>query len=351
MKPSESKGPRLGLSLTAASIAALAILIGCGGSGGPTTGGLTGLATAYPPDSIIFSSTNSGAITVSAAKQDGSGQQMYLDYTNAPSTYLPGAGTFAPYTLIAGDLIVPISNDSSGDSCDLYVTKLSSTALPGSTPVRLTNENWDSVDSLQFSPDGSELLIGASDQTGTEYLYASSVSQTSGALTLGTPRQITAGNYPYLGSDGKTIVYCEQASPSSVMQVAEINLDGSGYKVITSDNAYHYTPQFNKAMTQIVWVQAAPGSGTSGGPRDVWSASIDGQNPVQLTQLNLKEVSSPCFSPDGTAIAFDVWDTDAAHNGLYVIPSTSTLATPSPVLLINGIEPMIQWTNAAGSGF
>lgn len=371
MKPKESSFPKLGITLIAAAAAALVVLIGCGGSGGTSTTGTTGLTTGtgstgstttggttsggnalayFPANSILFTDNGGANTLVEAVAGDGTNKRTILTYLGSGASEFQ-AGNYAAFAPVQGGLFIPYPNDASGTTFDLYYTRLASSSVPGSPPVQLSHQAWLRISSIQPTPDQSSIIVCASPVSGEYNIYEVSITNTSGTPSLGTPRLITEGFSPYLGSDGKTIVYVSQASPTADTQIATINIDGSGQKAITTDNAYHYGPQFNKAMTQVAWTQTAPGSGSSQGATEVWTASIDGQQASQVTQLNKAGVTSPCFSPDGTKIGFVYYQFNDKASGIYVVPSSAHLATPSVLVPNEAISPNIVWSTAAGGDF
>lgn len=366
-----------------ASVAVLAVIIGCGGSAAPpalatsgttasgtsttgsstgtsnsgsttgaTGGGFTGLATLFPPNSIMYDDNGSSNYNVDTVQPDGSGIQTYLAYPKLGGNNYLSNGVFAPDPAIHNGLIFAQANDLYGDSYDLYFTVLNSKNVPGSAPVRLTYEKYGSIYNLQLSKDGSTIVIGAADQKLTPWVCTAAVDNSKNSPVIGTVKQLISGSYPYLGSDNTTIVYSEDYGPTKHDQIAAIKIDGSDHTVITTDPVGHMEPQFDPTMSRIVWVQDVDSNGSSD-VREVWVYSMSSKTAVQATQMNTANMISACFSPDGATIAYCItYNSDASKNGIFTIPADSQLATTSTEILADPIiDSAIYWINVSGDGY
>ena len=111
----------------------------------------------------------------------------------------------------------------------------------------------------------------------------------------------TAGTYdaPFLSPDGKKITLMDTASTSTYnYQIAILNVDGTGYKILTpSAEGNNYDPQFNADGTKILY-RSYP----SGGGADLILMNADGTSPVNLTNQNGWCYHQPTVSPDGKTI-------------------------------------------------
>lgn len=103
---------------------------------------------------------------------------------------------------------------------------------------------------------------------------------------------------PSFTPDGKQIVYASSAGTERCCRIFFANLDGSGYRPISSSNAIEVEPKVNpKTGNDIVFV-----SGRSG-PQQIYRMNVDGADVERLTPGN-GEASNPSWHPNGQLIAF-----------------------------------------------
>jgi TolB protein len=103
---------------------------------------------------------------------------------------------------------------------------------------------------------------------------------------------------PSFTPDGKQIVYASSAGTERCCRIFIANLDGSGYRPISSSSAIEVEPKINpKTGNDIVFV-----SGRSG-PQQIYRMNMDGADVERLTPGN-GEASNPSWHPNGQKIAF-----------------------------------------------
>jgi len=103
---------------------------------------------------------------------------------------------------------------------------------------------------------------------------------------------------PSFTPDGKQIVYASSAGTERCCRIFIANLDGSGYRPISSSSAIEVEPKVNpKTGNDIVFV-----SGRSG-PQQIYRMNMDGADVERLTPGN-GEASNPSWYPGGQKIAF-----------------------------------------------
>jgi TolB protein len=103
---------------------------------------------------------------------------------------------------------------------------------------------------------------------------------------------------PSFTPDGKQIVYASSAGTERCCRIFIANLDGSGYRPISSSSAIEVEPKVNpKTGNDIVFV-----SGRSG-PQQIYRMNMDGADVERLTPGN-GEASNPSWHPNGQKIAF-----------------------------------------------
>lgn len=187
-----------------------------------------------------------------------------------------------------------------GSAHDVYVMK-----LPNGIPQRLTNDArliWG----LTWASDGSEVVF-SSNRSGSISLWRVSVKG-------GSPAHEAAGGdsaySPSIAKQGNRLVYAHGTATWSIL-AADLNGTNpeSESEILTSseqDSAPHVSPAGDKIAFQS-W---------RSGLQEIWTARIDGSNPIQLTNGGAS-AGSPSWSHDGRHIAFDARAESFAH--IYVI--------------------------------
>jgi TolB protein len=103
---------------------------------------------------------------------------------------------------------------------------------------------------------------------------------------------------PSFTPDGKQIIYASSAPNDKCCRIYLSNLDGTGFRPITSSSLIDVEPKMNpKTGTTVVFV-----SGRSG-PQQVYLMNADGTGIERLTPGE-GEASNPSWNPDGQHIAF-----------------------------------------------
>ena len=103
---------------------------------------------------------------------------------------------------------------------------------------------------------------------------------------------------PSFTPDGKRIVYASSAGTERCCRIFIANLDGTGYRPISSSSFIEVEPKVNpKTGNDIVFT-----SGRSG-PQQIYRMNMDGADVERLTPGN-GEASNPSWNPDGQHIAF-----------------------------------------------
>src|ERR1039457_2964847 len=98
--------------------------------------------------------------------------------------------------------------------------------------------------------------------------------------------------------DGKQIIYASSAGTGRCCRIFAANLDGTGFRPISSSSAIEVEPKVNpKTGADIVF-----SSGRSG-PQQVYRMSMDGGDLERLTP-GIGEASNASWHPDGQRIAF-----------------------------------------------
>jgi len=197
-----------------------------------------------------------------------------------------------------------------GSVHDIYMMK-----LPDGAPQRLTKDGRLIV-GLTWSSDGSEVVF-SSNRSGSISLWRVSAEG-------GTPEHEPAGGdnayWPSIARQGNRLVYSHGSATWSILAT---DLNGKNpeteAEILTSseqDASPHVSPAGDKIAFQS-W---------RSGSQEIWTARIDGSDPIQLTSAGAM-AGSPSWSHDGHRIAFDARPDPSAH--IYVIDANG--GAPRPV--------------------
>jgi len=127
--------------------------------------------------------------------------------------------------------------------------------------------------------------------------------------------------------DGKQIVYASSAGTGRCCRIFAANLDGTGFRPISSSSSIEVEPKVNpKTGRDIVF-----SSGRSG-PQQVYRMSMDGSDLERLTP-GTGEASNASWHPDGQRIAF-AWTQGYATGAFNIF--TMNVATKEYVQLTHG---------------
>ena len=127
--------------------------------------------------------------------------------------------------------------------------------------------------------------------------------------------------------DGKQIVYASSAGNGICCRIFIANLDGTGFRPISSPSAIEVEPKVNpKTGADIVF-----SSGRSG-PQQIYRMNMDGADVERLTP-GVGEASNPSWHPDGQHIAF-AWTQGYATGAFNIF--TMNVATREYVQLTHG---------------
>jgi Tol biopolymer transport system component/DNA-binding winged helix-turn-helix (wHTH) protein len=210
-----------------------------------------------------------------------------------------------------------------GSVHDIYVMK-----LPDGTPQRLTSDGRLIV-GLTWSADGSEIVF-SSNRSGSISLWRVSVQG-------GMPEHEPAGGdnayWPSIAKQGNRLVYSHGSATWSIL-AADLNSKGPEIEAeILTSSEQDASPHVSPAGDKIAFQSWRSGS------QEIWTAGIDGSNPIQLTSAGAM-AGSPSWSRDGRRIAFDARPESFSH--IYVIDANG--GAPRPVTRGNFNDIVPSWS-------
>jgi Tol biopolymer transport system component len=149
---------------------------------------------------------------------------------------------------------------------------------------------------------------------GTEIVYYTHFSMQSWAIMImnadgSNPRQLTMSEGeticsfgPVWSPEGQRIVFNIEPNshPTCEMkatEIAVINIDGSGFTILTQNNANDLVGSWTPDGKQLIFTSDRDGD------NQIYVMDADGGNPHRLTELGSRN-SMPSLSPDGRLIAF-----------------------------------------------
>ena len=172
-----------------------------------------------------------------------------------------------------------------------------------------------------ITPPGLDSLHGDFQNLGTKIVAA--VGIFGAPLDLYTmnydgsnPTRLATGNdvwAPQYSPDDTKIIY--QNFASSQLYIYDVASGNSTQ--YTDDGTWNDDPHYSPDGTQITW---ATMYGMSGG-RHIWVSPVSAWNPPDY-KIDFEDyIRSPCFSPDGTKIAFDHGSFSSSEIAIYTIGS------------------------------
>lgn len=301
------------------------VTTGGGGSGG-------GGGTWVPANKIFYTAVPDNDPTQIAIRHVDPNTEVVTDFLTLPINVVAAA----PNPSVANQLIFAYTTNPGPSATYAFYKNTSLTTVGAS---KITNEvvnAFETVGTIQVTPDGSRILFTAA--IGTD--FAMYIMNSDGANL----RRIDDADDANLSPDGTKIVYSKLEGGDANIWVIGIN-DLSGTVIYNSDSD-DIEPQWNKAGTKIAFasLQAAdlPTSNF-----DIYTILPDGE---QLTRVTATEDDerSPTWGPDGrVGYLLIALASDIELNGIYVTtdgqvpPTNQIVSDPS-------VSAPLYWTNNQG---
>jgi TolB protein len=145
-------------------------------------------------------------------------------------------------------------------------------------------------------------------------------------LMISTPAAAVKGSYP--GVNGK-IAFSSRVN--NFWAIFIMNADGTNIQQLTDGTKYDVSPCWSPDGTEIAFARAVQGFAD----QTIWVMNSDGSGLRQLTSGGYQ--TAPAWSPDGTKIMFDR-EESGSNDGIYVIDANGP-AGPGTLLFAGGFGP------------
>lgn len=277
---------------------------------------------------MLYSYGDITNVNVHYINPDGTGDTAYANFN---SNYLLATPNPTPAAANGNTLAFAYTADPNNPSYDIYIGK----SVLNTSATQITSQGFSYVYSIQFTPDGTQLIFVATDTSGNSGLYA--VKSDGTGL-----RKIDSADDAYLAQDGKSIAYTRFDANSGFGQIYTINIDGTGIRSVTNDAFDHFAPQFSKDSSRLTWT-ASP----DGNTYNVYVAKTDGTQLTQVTSSAPDNAVSPAFNNDSTRVGYVLISvSNPANSGVYVVGINGLGNTG--ILLNATINSGLYWTSSTG---
>ncbi len=165
----------------------------------------------------------------------------------------------------------------------------------GGTAQRITSLFAPNIESLSWSPDGTQLAF-ASDQNGDYDIYTVSYN---GSNLLTVTQNDGEDRYPAWSPDGQTIAFASDLGGPGELEVWRMTPSGSDLKQLTDNDNSSYAPAWSPDGQSIVFIS----NRRVNNDLYVMTANGDGERALLVRDVPFEE-QDPAWSPDGEWIVF-----------------------------------------------
>jgi Tol biopolymer transport system component/predicted Ser/Thr protein kinase len=188
---------------------------------------------------------------------------------------------------------------------NLYYVSLGDGFQPAAPPVKLSKNG--SFSAPAWTADGRDLVFFESGNSNIDNIWR--VKATEGAV----PSLVVSdgGSAPAIARQGTRLAFVRENSDYNIWRAPtrEGAASSAPVQLIASTRA-DQAPQYSPDGKRVAYVS------DRGGRPEIWLASADGTNQIQLTSI--ENAGSPSWSPDGQRVAFG--STRGGSSQVYTIP-------------------------------
>ncbi|MFY9234105.1 MAG: hypothetical protein WAO58_06555 [Fimbriimonadaceae bacterium] len=234
-------------------------------------------------------------------------------------------GPISPYPLGKHYVFAYSTSEDGSTGYDLYANRTVNIA----GAIRLTNEGFEFINSVQHSRDGSKIVFTAAPFDVAFGLYR--MTSTGGSLT-----RLDNGEDSDLARDGTDrIVYTRLFGSFGEIYKRDLNAAPGVGTRLTNNGSEDFFPQWSKDGARITF--------SRGDNLDIFTMNSSGGDLQQLTNTPLEFELGSSYSPNGSEIAFVVISgLDPGQSGVYKMSSTGV--NRQPLRLLPNVGPGIYWT-------